>query len=65
MCSLGSLTVIYFVGGCLINKYHYQKEGIEEIMPHYSFWAALPGLVKDGNVYTYNKLQDIISSCKS
>jgi uncharacterized membrane protein YgcG len=52
---LSGLTVIYFVGGAIFNKFVRHKEGLE-IIPNVEFWLALPGLVKDGILFTYRKI---------
>jgi hypothetical protein len=52
---LSGVTVLYFVGGALFNKFVRHKEGLE-IIPNVEFWLALPGLVKDGIVFTYRKI---------
>jgi len=52
---LSGLTVLYFVGGAIYNKFVQHKEGIE-IIPNVEFWMSLPGLVKDGFLFTYRKI---------
>lgn len=44
------------MGGVLWNKYRVEKTGWE-LIPNLEFWITLPGLVKDGNIYTFNKLK--------
>jgi len=52
---LSGLTVLYFVAGAVFNKFVRHKEGLE-IIPNVEFWVALPGLVKDGFLFTYRKI---------
>lgn len=37
-----------------------KAEGIENQIPQYDFWVSLPGLVKDGCVYTYKKVYALV-----
>jgi len=46
--------VLYFAIGALVCKFALKKEGIE-IIPNHGFWLALPGLVKDGNLFVVRK----------
>ena len=48
-------SLIYFVGGSLFNKFARHKEGKEEIIPQYDFWAGLPSLVWDGIKFFFGK----------
>ena len=47
---------VYLVGGILFNKY---KRGLSgsELIPNIGFWRDLPGLVKDGCVFSFNKVR--------
>ena len=47
-------TFLYLVGGVLWNKYRLEKSGLE-LIPNIDFWLALPGLVKDGCFYSWEK----------
>jgi hypothetical protein len=40
-----SVTVVYFAGGVVVQKFYFKREGLE-IIPNSLFWLALPGLVK-------------------
>jgi len=51
----GTLT-IYFVGGILFLKYNRGQSG-REMVPHVDFWTSLPGLIRDGAVFTVNKIR--------
>lgn len=53
------MVVVYLVGGVAYNKFHAKREGIE-LIPNVSFWMALPGLVKDGHLYTFNKARGLV-----
>eukprot|EP00730_Choanoeca_flexa_P008732 TRINITY_DN12530_c0_g1_i12.p1 TRINITY_DN12530_c0_g1~~TRINITY_DN12530_c0_g1_i12.p1 ORF type:complete len:275 (+),score=81.50 TRINITY_DN12530_c0_g1_i12:69-893(+) len=44
----------YFVIGFAVLKFGMKKEGVDTV-PNYSFWASLPGLVKDGFSFTIAK----------
>lgn len=52
--------VLYIVGGVLFQKY-YRHESGWDLIPNREFWMALPGLVKDGCVYTYQGISALIS----
>ncbi|XP_057293142.1 uncharacterized protein LOC130621807 [Hydractinia symbiolongicarpus] len=49
---------LYVVIGVIVNKYIRKLEG-EEVFPNIKFWKDFPSLVKDGFMFTKNKL------CKS
>jgi len=49
------LACLYLVVGILWNKYREQKEGVE-VIPNIDFWASLPGLIKDGVMFTISKV---------
>eukprot|EP01088_Endostelium_zonatum_P011420 TRINITY_DN25554_c0_g1_i1.p1 TRINITY_DN25554_c0_g1~~TRINITY_DN25554_c0_g1_i1.p1 ORF type:complete len:275 (-),score=61.05 TRINITY_DN25554_c0_g1_i1:65-889(-) len=53
------LLVLYFLIGAGVQKFYFKSEGVE-IIPNHGFWFAFPGLVKDGNVYTYRKISGLI-----
>ena len=40
-----SVLFVYLVGGVLFNKFQRGATG-KELVPNYSFWSELPGLVK-------------------
>ncbi len=52
----------YFLFGFLINTFAFKKEGSDRI-PQLSFWANLPGLVKDGNLYFIYLLRVAFFKC--
>ncbi|XP_067648767.1 uncharacterized protein [Haliotis asinina] len=43
--------VLYICVGAGVQKYARKAEG-REIFPNYSFWAGLPGLIRDGTLFT-------------
>jgi len=49
------LAVVYFVGGMLFLKFVKKEEGAN-IIPNVNFWKALPGLFKDGIVFSFKKM---------
>jgi len=51
---------VYIVGGISFKKYRMGATGWDMI-PNLGFWTALPGLVKDGIVYTYRSIRERIS----
>ncbi len=46
---------LYVIGGCVYNRFASGASGVEAF-PHIAFWRALPGLVRDGFVFTWRKL---------
>lgn len=50
------LLVVFMAAGIAINKYALHKEG-SDVVPLKSFWLDLPGLVKDGARFTYQKVR--------
>jgi len=56
---LGSVTIVYFAAGFAFNKWYRKEEGIENQIPQYAFWVSLPGLVKDGCLFTYRKTMSL------
>jgi hypothetical protein len=41
----------YFVGGTLYRKFRLQATG-KDMIPNVDFWAALPGLIREGVAFT-------------
>eukprot|EP00048_Salpingoeca_helianthica_P006783 m.102585 g.102585 ORF g.102585 m.102585 type:complete len:288 (+) comp14122_c2_seq1:35-898(+) len=52
LCSL----FVYFVGGMVFLKYKRQASG-REMVPNVEFWSSLPGLIKDGFLFTVAKVR--------
>jgi len=50
------VTVVYLVGGVLLNKFARHKEGME-MVPNVEFWISIPGLVKDGVLFIVHKIK--------
>jgi 1,2-dihydroxy-3-keto-5-methylthiopentene dioxygenase len=48
------LLIVYFVGGMVYNRAVRGSQGVEMI-PQYRFWTGLPGVIKDGVVFTLDK----------
>eukprot|EP01098_Paradermamoeba_levis_P013302 TRINITY_DN603_c0_g1_i2.p1 TRINITY_DN603_c0_g1~~TRINITY_DN603_c0_g1_i2.p1 ORF type:complete len:250 (+),score=50.39 TRINITY_DN603_c0_g1_i2:69-818(+) len=49
------LLFVYCVGGVLFLKFQRQAEGLD-VIPNKEFWFSLPGLVKDGVVFSWGKI---------
>jgi len=47
--------VLYVVIGCIYNRQRKGTQGMRESCPQNEFWFSLPGLVKDGCLYTKAK----------
>ncbi|XP_062518174.1 cation-dependent mannose-6-phosphate receptor-like [Corticium candelabrum] len=58
-----SLIFVYIIGGLLYLKFVRGASGVE-LIPNYSFWMLLPGLIKEGVVFLIGKCrgQDTSSS---
>lgn len=48
------LLFVYFAAGMLFKKYKMQAEGAE-IVPNKDFWTSLPGLIKEGFLFSISK----------
>jgi len=51
---LAGSAFIYLIAGVAVKKFVFHAEGIE-LIPNAMFWIALPGLVKDGNLFLVRK----------
>ena len=49
------LAFVYFVGFALYYRFRLQRTGTE-LIPHRTFWVALPGYAKNGAVYVYHRV---------
>jgi len=58
---LFSAAVLYLIAGVIVNKFHFQKEGIE-IVPNIDFWKEVPGWIVDGVMLTKTKIMSAVSS---
>ena len=45
----------YFVLGSVYLRFGRNATGVE-VIPHYEFWSSLPGLVRDGFMFVFNKI---------
>ena len=52
------ITIFYTIFGFLYNTYRKNKTGFEAC-PHKNFWCEIPSLVKDGCIYSYNKIYQL------
>ena len=53
---------VYIAAGCFWNYRKSQGAGNwRDWCPNQAFWFAIPGLVKDGCVYTYAKIKALIT----
>jgi len=58
--------IVIFVGalmyvgiGVAVNRFHFQKEGIE-LIPNVDFWKETPGYISDGVLFTKDKIMGLI-----
>jgi len=47
--------VVYIVAGCIYNRARKGTTGVRESCPQNEFWCDLPGLMKDGCLFTKSK----------
>ena len=52
------LITVYLVVGVLFNKFYRGTTG-KELIPHVDFWTELPGLARDGVLFTFNKAKGL------
>ncbi|XP_066919936.1 uncharacterized protein [Clytia hemisphaerica] len=55
--SLLVISVVYIVGGILINKYVRKVDESTSLCPNAEFWKVLPGYIKDGFMFTKSKIK--------
>ena len=59
--------IIFFVGGALYVAgtvaFYYIRQGKRgsELVPHKEFWTDIPFLVKDGVVFLFTKIKDLVT----
>jgi len=58
LITLTVIVFVYAVGGMAFQYRFREARGIEMI-PNLVFWQAIPGLVKDGCMYTWVKIQNL------
>jgi len=51
------LIVVYIIGGFVFNVKYKGMPFNKEAFPHLEFWGSIPGLVKDGVVFTVSKIR--------
>ena len=51
-----SVAAAYVIGGIVFLKFVRKHEGAE-IVPNREFWLAIPGLVRDGCVWTFGTIK--------
>jgi len=56
--------IIYWVAGILVLKFYKKNTGVD-LIPNREFWSTLPGLVKDGVVWTFRKTKDLIDRIRN
>jgi hypothetical protein len=49
---------VYIIGGCLFMRYQRGTVTMKESCPHFEFWSTIPGLIKDGCIFTGKKLKE-------
>ncbi|KAK6165703.1 hypothetical protein SNE40_022581 [Patella caerulea] len=47
------LVIVYVIVGVSVNKFARHATG-KEVVPNYTFWTALPGLIKDGVLFIFS-----------
>eukprot|EP01126_Amoeba_proteus_P005150 TRINITY_DN11702_c0_g1_i60.p1 TRINITY_DN11702_c0_g1~~TRINITY_DN11702_c0_g1_i60.p1 ORF type:complete len:232 (+),score=35.71 TRINITY_DN11702_c0_g1_i60:68-763(+) len=50
------LLVVYWVVGLLVNRFYFGETSFE-VLPNLAFWTSLPGLVKDGILFSLTKVR--------
>jgi hypothetical protein len=50
------LVPLYFIGGALFQKFVKKETETSELLIHKEFWTSLPGLIKEGVMFTLNKV---------
>ena len=67
MTSGGVFVLVFFlVSGLYVigfAAYNYKVKGLRgrEMAPHPQFWGAIPGLVKDGCIFTFRTIRGLVS----
>jgi len=51
------VVILYVVGGCIYMRKRKGTQGMKESCPNNAFWFGLPGLVKDGCLFTFGKMR--------
>jgi len=53
------IVVLYIVGGVIFRYKFREVEPGLGLLPHLGFWTVIPGLVKDGFIFTFDKIRGI------
>jgi len=53
------LTFVYCVGGIAFMHFQRGATGLE-MLPHMNFWREVPGLIKDGCIYSWRKTMILV-----
>jgi hypothetical protein len=48
---------LYIIGGCIYMRHQRGTVTMKESCPHYECWSVIPGLMKDGCIFTAKKLK--------
>lgn len=48
---------IYFIGGIIFNLFVLKQSGVTRVIPNFTFWVALPGLIKAGMLFSINLIK--------
>lgn len=48
---------IYFIGGIIFNLFVLKQSGVTRVIPNFTFWATLPGLIKAGMLFSINLIK--------
>lgn len=56
-----SLAVIFYVGGMVAFAYFKEDKRGRDLIPHAEFWSSIPGLVKEGCVFTVSKVKGLVT----
>jgi len=57
------LIPVYIAGGCIFMRKKRGTVTMKESCPHYEFWSAIPGLVKDGCIFSAKKTKVLYQRC--
>ena len=56
-----SVVLVVYVGGMVAFAYFRQNKRGKELIPNPDFWSSIPGLVKDGCKFSYEKARSLTS----
>ena len=58
------VSFVYCVGGAMFMRYRRGASGVE-MVPNWTFWKDLPGLVRDGCSFSWQKTRALIGGARS